>query len=445
MPQPRNIIVSVITQTVVAVVLLGFAATIVTVLVKTKPVPQATDVPNRPRRVAVMKALAVPVHRQWQGFGTAAAMDSADVPAQVSAIVTHVPANVVQGAEVAKDGILAQLDESDFVQQRQIIAQRISEIQAQLAQLALEERSLEDRVQFAQKETELVQRDFQRAIEAFQRNGATQREVDRVEQDLKVRQRLERLAEEEFAKIGPRRERFEAQRLGLESEANVADLNVQRCTIRSPLDGFIQDVDVEQGERVSPGQRVARVVSLRRIEVPLQLPSSARPNLAIGDQVLISARSASSQHWQGEVRRIAPEDDSSTRTMTVYVEVEQDPHDPALLPPGKFVQGTVIAGRVELRYIVPRRALVGDRLLTIEDNVVRSIEVRVDFHVQGEFPQLGVVAEQWAVLAEPLPDGTLVVVNAARSLPDGIEVEPVPLGGPRVRATAQLPGAEGVP
>ncbi len=177
MPQPRNIIVSVVTQTVVAVVLLGFAATIVTVLVKTKPVPQATDVPNRPRRVAVMKALAVPVHRQWQGFGTAAAMDSADVPAQVSAIVTHVPANVVQGAEVAKDGILAQLDESDFVQQRQIITQRISEIQAQLAQLALEERSLEDRVQFAQKETELVQRDFQRAIEAFQRNGATQREV----------------------------------------------------------------------------------------------------------------------------------------------------------------------------------------------------------------------------------------------------------------------------
>ena len=134
-------------------------------------------------------------------------MDSANVPAQVSAIVTHVPANVVQGAEVAKDDILAQLDESDFVQQRQIVAQRISEIQAQLAQLALEERSLEDRVQFAQKETELVQRDFQRVIEAFQSNGATQRAVDRVEQDLKVKQRLERLAEEEFAKIGPRRER----------------------------------------------------------------------------------------------------------------------------------------------------------------------------------------------------------------------------------------------
>ena len=275
-------------------------------------------------------------------------------------------------------------------------------------------------------------------INAFQRDGANQREVDRVEQDLKVRQRLETFAGEELAKIDPRRNRFNAQRLGLESEASVAELNVLRCTIRSPLDGFIQNVDIEQGERVSPGQRVVRVVNLRRIEVPLQLPSSARPSLALGDQVILIARSESQQQWQGQVRRIAPEDDSSTRTMAVYVEVEQDPHDRALLPPGKFVQGTVVADHAQRRYIVPRRALVGDRLLTIEDNIVRSIEVRVDFHVQGEFPELGVVAEQWAVLAEPLPDGTLIVVNAARSLPDGIEIEPISLKRQDTTAVAHL-------
>ena len=124
--------------------------------------------------------------------------------------------------------------------------------------------------------------------------------------------------------------------------------------------------------------------------------------------------------------------------MAVYVEVEQDPHDRALLPPGKFVQGTVVAEHTQLRYVVPRRALVGDRLLTIEDNIVRSLEVRVDFHVQGEFPELGVIAEQWAVLAEPLPDGMLIVVNAARSLPDGIEIEPISLNGQDESAIAQV-------
>ena len=252
MPQRRNILVSVITQTVVAVVLLGIAALVTAVLINTRPVPDGADEPIPPRRVAVMKALAVPVRRQWQGFGTAAAMDSADVPAQLSAIVNFIPPNIAAGAEVAKGDVIAQLDESDFVEQRQIIAQRISEIRAQLNQLNLEEQSLKERVQIAQKETELAQRDLERVIEAFRRDGANQREVDRVEQDLNVKQRLETLASEELAKIDPRRDRFNAQRLGLESEASVAELNVQRCTIRSPLDGFIQNVDIEQGERVSP-------------------------------------------------------------------------------------------------------------------------------------------------------------------------------------------------
>ena len=47
--------------------------------------------------------------------------------------------------------------------------------------------------------------------------------------------------------------------------------------------------------------------------------------------------------------------------------------------------------------------------------------------MQGEFQKLGVTAEQWAVLAEPLPTGSMVVVNAARSLPEGLRVDPVPL------------------
>jgi hypothetical protein len=53
----------------------------------------------------------------------------------------------------------------------------------------------------------------------------------------------------------------------------------------------------------------------------------------------------------------------------------------------------------------------------------------VDFHVQGAFEELGVVAEQWAVLVEPLDEGSNVVVNAARSLSEGLRVQPVSLNG----------------
>jgi hypothetical protein len=132
------------------------------------------------------------------------------------------------------------------------------------------------------------------------------------------------------------------------------------------------------------------------------------------------------QTWHGQVRRIGPSDDQNTRTMTVYVEIEQDPRVPGWLAPGRFVEGTVISQHAELRTVVPRRSLLGDRLLVVEDGRVRSRTVNVDFHVQGDFGELGVSAEQWAVLAAPLAQGAKVVVNATRTLPEGLRVEPVP-------------------
>ena len=177
---------------------------------------------------------------------------------------------------------------------------------------------------------------------------------------------------------------------------------------------------------------------MNRIEVPLQLPSSARGYISVGDMAILFAQGASKQQWEGSVHRIAPEDNALTRAMSVYIEVQQSPNDTLLLPPGKFVQGTVISSMISNRYIVPRRALVGDRLLIIENDIVTSRHVKVDFHVQGDFPTLNVVAEQWAVLSEPLPNGSLIVVNAARSLPDGLRVEPISLAGDSKSATALL-------
>ena len=62
----RNILLSVITQVTVSVVLLAVAGGIAAMLWHTRPQPAKINEPLRLRRVEVMKALAVPVRRQWQ-------------------------------------------------------------------------------------------------------------------------------------------------------------------------------------------------------------------------------------------------------------------------------------------------------------------------------------------------------------------------------------------
>ena len=424
----RNILLSVITQVTVSVVLLAVAGGIAAMLWHTRPQPAKIDEPLRLRRVEVMKALAVPVRRQWQGFGTARARDEADIPAEVRAVVIDIPAQIVEGAQIARDDVVALLDDTDFVIQQQIAAQRIQELAAKLQQLEHEEASWKRRVELAAEEVRLAEADFARVTEALKRQAARDREVDQSREKLLAAIRVEVMAREQSDKIGPRRTELAAMKSLQESSLRLAEKNVQRCTIRSPLDGFVATVDIEIGESVAPGQRVSRVVNLDRMEVPLRLPSSSRLGVTVGDEVVLNAQDDATPPWHGEVRRISPLDDQNTRTMTVYVEIEQDPFEPGWLAPGRFVDGRVISRRTEMRYVVPRRSLLGERLLVIEDGTVRSRPVNVDFHVQGDFEQLGVSAEQWAVLADSLDEGLQVVINAARSLPDGLRVEPVSMG-----------------
>jgi RND family efflux transporter MFP subunit len=436
MPPQRNIAVLVATRVALCAGLLFVAGFIFSVLVWTKPQPAVGGDDGNARPVEVMHAVAVPVQRQWSGFGTAAAVDSADISAEVAGVVTSVPDVIEAGSAVRLGEVLTTLDAADFERYVDIITQQLADNEALLEQLVLEEASWSQRAELSAEETVIARRELERVEDAAAKQAAQPREVDRARTALFILERAETRVKEELAKIAPRRGALQARKLGLEAELELARHDVDRCTIRSPLDGVLADVDAEVGERVEIAHRVARVVDLSRMEVPLRLPASARPHVAVGDDVLLESQGAMLRSWEASVDRIGPEDDQTTRTMTVYVELEQDPAGTGLLVPGRFVQGTVVSSRIEHRTVVPRRSLIGNRVLLVEANVVRSRPVRVVCHVRGDYPQLGVESEQWAVLEEDLPAGSLVIVNAARTLPDGTAVDAVP--PPRLQEAAVL-------
>ncbi|MCP3905805.1 MAG: HlyD family efflux transporter periplasmic adaptor subunit [Planctomycetes bacterium] len=419
---------SAIVRVIVCVGLLAIALIVMTVLVRTKPVPARTDVSARAPRIIVMAAVPVEVRRQWDGYGTAQAMDSADVPARVTATVIEIPGEVLAGASVEAGSLLVRLDNSDFTRQEEIAQHAIADIDAQLRRIEIQQKSWTERVQLAAQQVELARAEFDRVFAAFERGVAKQREVDTAKQALIGNIRDETAAREELDGLIPRASGLQANRLGQESQRRLARQNVERCRITSPIPGVIQDVTVEVGESLASGQRVARVVDLRRIEVAVRLPSSARASIGTGDRAELRATGSNEQRWEVSVTRVAPEDDETTRTMGVFVEVEQDPSRRGAVVPGQFLRGIVTASVPDTRWVVPRRALAGERVRLVEDGRIASRPVEIAYHVEDEFPVLGVPDRQWVVLSSPLPEGALVVINASRSLPEGMHVEPVTAG-----------------
>lgn len=435
MPPRRNIILSIATRLAVAFALLIVASGIYFALYQTREVPSRYEGEEILPQVLVIEARPVPVARQWEGFGTARARFAAGVPAQVRGLVVEVPEEIVAGASVQQGQLLAQLDDTDFRDEIDTIEQRMGEIDAQLAQLAVEEQRTGEQIELLREEVELAQAELDRALSAQQRQGALQREVDLARTALTAASRAMLTAQEQLDRIAPRRSQFQATRAQQESALRTAMRNLDRTRIVSPMAGMLQSVDVEAGETVQIDQQVARVVRLDRVEVPLRLPASARSDLAVGSEVSLFSTGPRAQQWIAQIARIAPEDDERTRTVTVYVELWQLPTDEIddagspLLAPGQFVRGIATAPRAQMRLVVPRRSIQGDRVRLIdEQGVVDSRRVTVDFHVQQEFRELGLPDSQWLVLAEPagIHPGTLVIVNAGRTLGEGSRAEPVP-------------------
>ncbi len=429
MPRQRHVILSVVTRVLVCTVLLGIGIGVYMLLVATRTTPARVDTDVLRPRVAVIQVEQVPVQRQFEGYGTAHAFRTANVPAQVRGIVEDLPEDVIAGSPVQRGQLLVQLDAADYIQELEIRQQQLADLDAQLERLDVEIRAALRRLELAQHEVELAEADLQRTVRAQETAGATQREVDQQRQTLSMRRRELVAIEDQLAQTDPRRAQLQAGRGQTEASLQQAQRNVDRTRIVSPIDGVLQWVDVDLGESIQADQPVARVVDLSRIDVPIRMPSSARTHLTIGDEVMLVPATGNDIQWITHITRLSPEDDESARTMTAYVELRQElgiAQSQQLLVPGQFVLARIRTTDEQMRHVIPRRSIASDRIRLIEDGIVRSQRVEVAFDIRQRFARFGIDDDHWVVLAHPLPEGSLVVLDAVRRLVDGTAVEPIP-------------------
>jgi hypothetical protein len=67
------------------------------------------------------------------------------------------------------------------------------------------------------------------------------------------------------------------------------------------------------------------------------------------------------------------------------------------------------------------------RILLVRDGRIETREVEIEFAVSGGLRNAPVADREWVVLAEPLPSGSTLVLDAARrELKDGLAVVAVP-------------------
>lgn len=414
-------------------------------LVGTKPDPAQAPRHDHVVSVRAVEVRPMPVPRVWEGYGTARAMRSADVAAQVAARVVERPVGIEAGVTLAAGDVIVRLDPLDFEQRVAASQALIASWEAQLAGLDVDERRLGGQVEILHEEVKLEEREVERVASAVELRGANDIEVERRRKELSRRQRelsaMQQLAES----IPPKRAQVGAQIANERANLRLAQENLDRATVRAPIGGVLQEVFAQPGEMMSFGTLIARIVDLTRVEVPLRLPVSAADLLKVGDGVDLGPDSPGSggtgARWRGKVVRIAPEADALSRTITVYVEVVQQPGGAGgggearsgLLLPGQFVAGTVTTIADQPRIAVPRVAVNGNRVMIAQDGEggarAKAVTVSVLFLARGALSDIDPTETEWAVLASGLTGGERVITTNLDELRDGTSVR-VEAAGP---------------
>jgi RND family efflux transporter MFP subunit len=419
-------------RVMVALAILLSSIVVFVVLVMTRPLPAAGSGRGAPIPVPVVEPPLMSLPRQWLGYGVVKPIGAANVSARVASTVVEVPARLRVGEPVAAGEVLVRLDDADYRRSVDSATQQLASLDAQLGALDVERTGLQERVKLAESDLELAREDERRVSNAAAAGAIAPREVDRARGAVLASERLLSQLRESLGMMVPRKTSLQAQQEAAASALGQARASLERCTIASPISGVLQSFSLEIGENVMPGQPVARVVDDSRVEVPITLPAAARASVKRGDRVRITSsrvparmRGSDGSEVISAVSRIEPEDDAVSRTMTVYAEVAQSDATGIMLAPGDFAEAIVESPPDGVRTIVPRRSVRAERVLVVREGMLSSMPVKVEYAFRGEVDGMSTGDLEWLVLAEPLPAGTLVVIDGSRTYSPGALVTPL--------------------
>ncbi|MDY7538906.1 efflux RND transporter periplasmic adaptor subunit [Undibacterium sp. RTI2.1] len=169
------------------------------------------------------------------------------------------------------------------------------------------------------------------------------------------------------------------------SQREVAQIAVADTQIKSPVDGIISKRSVQAGDKVSPDTALFNIVNLAQLILEAQVPASEIPRVKIGQNVSFAVDGFGTRSFIGKVARINPSAEAGSRSMLVYVEV--DNADGALRG-GMFAKGNLTLEKTTSYPVMPLAAIRqqngSDVVYKIVGNQVQQQAVKLGLRSEDE-------------------------------------------------------------
>jgi len=190
----------------------------------------------------------------------------------------------------------------------------------------------------------------------------------------------------------------ELQLTNLENQLANRRLELRKMTIRMPLDGTVSRVDARPGAIISANTPLAMLISANRT-VEGRISEENFAGIRVGQRASVRLLGYGTDQFNAEVSTVLPAADAETQRYMVYLNLEIEKEK---LVPGLTGEVSIITAERSNTVIVPRRALIGNRVLVLEGNVVRLRTVERGYESFNEVEILSGVQEGDLVVVEEL-------------------------------------------
>ena len=192
----------------------------------------------------------------------------------------------------------------------------------------------------------------------------------------------------------------------LEIGVRSAELALSNATVKSPLSGIVASRSVDPGQSVAAGTALFNIVNLDQMvfEAAASVSSSAR--VTAGQPATILVTGLDNQEFSGVVRRVNPVAVSGTRTVPIYIDLENVGNS---LRGGMFATGFITIVEKEGAHGLPASALRedadGNFVLVLGDGVLvrKGVEVVGEWD-RGRLIEVTGLQEGDVVVSAALPD-----------------------------------------
>ena len=288
--------------------------------------------------------------------GTVMPRSETELIAEVSGRVIELSQSLVTGGFFKEDDVLLRIDPLDY-------------------EIALEQASAQ--VQRATSELATASKNYERQRNLSKRQSTSESLEDDARNRLQMAEAAQREARARLAS---------------------AERDLERTVVKAPYDGRVRTEQVDLGQFLNRGSRLARLYAIDAAEVrlPIKDDELAFLNISLRDgsawekrpSVSLSAEFAGAVHrWTGEIVRTEGELDPKTRMIQLVASVA-DPYRAGTtpLPVGLFVDA-VITGGVQPNIVrLPRGAMVSPSEVYIVDSSERLVRRTVNvLRSQGDF------------------------------------------------------------